>query len=109
MALNVKVGDKVIYHTNGSRGIATVTKVTPTGRIRIDASMDQFTPDGDKMGQDLWEHCYITVYDETVAQEIKNEKYVKNVIARMRKISANDLTVEDAKAIMAIIQKYQTK
>ena len=36
--LNVKVGDKVIYHDGISSTVTTVTKITPTGRIRIDAA-----------------------------------------------------------------------
>lgn len=48
--LNVNVGDDVLYRPSSySRieKIATVTKVTPTGRIRIDKFTNQF----DKYGR----------------------------------------------------------
>ena len=61
--LNVKVGDKVVYHpiglVIGSIGggidrIVTVTKITPTGIIRVDyAPFIQF----DKYGKAKGDYC----------------------------------------------------
>ena len=48
--LKVKVGDKVLYnhwHFGTTEAITTVTKITPTGRIRIDFCDTQF----DKYGR----------------------------------------------------------
>lgn len=55
--LNVNVGDEVLYRpASYSRieEIATVTKVTPTGRIRIDKSTNQFDKYGRQMGDNCW-------------------------------------------------------
>lgn len=51
--LKVKVGDKLIYHSYGFNKIekiATVIKVTPTGRIRIDCNDSQYDKYGKIMG-----------------------------------------------------------
>lgn len=55
--LNVNVGDEVLYRPSSySRieKISTVTKVTPTGRIRIDKSTNQFDKYGRQMGNVGW-------------------------------------------------------
>ena len=48
--LKVKAGDKVIYNYRGQEHIVTVTKVTPTGRIRIDFNDRQFNKYGSPIG-----------------------------------------------------------
>lgn len=52
--LNVNVGDKVLYRggnpLNYTDEIREVTKVTPTGRIRISGTESQFDKYGSQMG-----------------------------------------------------------
>lgn len=57
--LKVKVGDKVLYNywTFGGaiERIETVTRVTPTGRIRIEGSSSQFDKYGREMGTESYD------------------------------------------------------
>lgn len=104
--LNVKVGDKVIYHHGlGKKQIATVTKVTPTGRIRIDCSTSQFNKYGISMGDSGWTHSFLSEYDEEVAHEIISKQYIDLAFRLMREFRYDDLTVEDAKKIIEILKK----
>ena len=57
--LKVNVGDKLLYSYgysyNRVEKIVTVTKVTPTGRIRIDFNDKQYDKFGNEMGRkDIW-------------------------------------------------------
>lgn len=56
--LKVKVGDKVLYRywtfSRTIERIETVTRVTPTGRIRIEGSSSQFDKYGREMGHDSY-------------------------------------------------------
>ena len=80
MALNVKVGDKVIYVTNHYKKIATVTKVTPTGRIRVDCSSSQFNENGREIGGDTWSLASLWEYDEKIAEQIKIDSTLESKI-----------------------------
>ena len=49
--LNVKIGDRVIYYSGINSTVTAVTKITPTGRIRIEAAENkQFDKYGVEMG-----------------------------------------------------------
>lgn len=109
MELNVKIGDKVLYITNYDRRIATVTKVTPTGRIRIDCSPEQFSKHGVEMNSDKWSLNRATIceYNEEIAQRIKEEQYIKIAVNLMHKATADSINFEDAKTIIEILKKYK--
>jgi len=105
MALNVKVGDKVIYSTWCTKKVTTITKITPTGRIRVDCTNSQFDKDGREMGADHWNVGYIYEADEAAIQEIRDKCYVSKALKLMRAAGAADITVEDAKIIIGILDK----
>ena len=61
--LNVKVGDKVLlsggYGINKHEKIATVERITPTGRIKVSGSTSYFNKYGDEMRKsDPWAPKY---------------------------------------------------
>lgn len=83
--LNLKVGDRVCYirgnHLNAVREITEVTKVTPTGRIRIAADPDkQFRADGWELAQK--NRTYIVELTPTLEKEVTEE----NVIAECKRM-----------------------
>ena len=104
--LKVKVGDKLLY-THSSRGvkrekIVEVTKVTPTGRIRINNDDSQYDKYGEKMG----DHNVWTGY--TRLRKLTEEDYIRikenNVIAKAKNVLKNirleDITYEKALKII---------
>ena len=104
--LNVNVGDEVLYRPSSySRieKITTVTKVTPTGRIRIDKSTNQFDKYGVQMGNVGWRgRDYICI----LTPEKKEEILKKNEIAKCIRIFndlKNKITYEQAKGILEIL------
>lgn len=104
--LKVKVGDKLLY-THSSRGIkrekiVEVTKVTPTGRIRINNDDSQYDKYGEKMG----DHNVWTGY--TRLRKLTEEDYIRikenDVIAKAKNVLTNirleDITYEKALKII---------
>ena len=103
--LNIKVGDKVIYNTLCTKRIATVTKITPTGRIRIDCSSSQFDKYGSEMGPSIWNHSHISEYDEEKGKEIMDQQYINYAIKLMREVHVKDITIDTAMKIIGILGK----
>lgn len=104
--LNVKVGDEVLYVLSSySRieEIAIVTKITPTGRIRIDKSKNQFDKYGWQMGNTGWRgRDYICILTSDKKEEILRKSKIAECI-RIFDDSKNKLTYDQAKAIVSIL------
>lgn len=104
--LNVNVGDEVLYRpASYSRieKIATITKVTPTGRIRIDESMNQFDKYGRQMGNVGWGgRDYIYILTPEKKEEIFRKNEIKKCICIFADLK-NTLTYEQAKGILNIL------
>lgn len=104
--LDVKVGDEVLYvHASYTRieKIATVTKITPTGRIRIDGSSSQFDKYGNQMGECGWrgrDYIYILTPDKKAEILRKNE--IRKCICIFDDMK-NEITFEQAKGILSIL------
>lgn len=103
---NIKVGDKVIYCPAwGIDVIATVTKVTPVGNFATD-----------KTGETLWNKygypnlitkwgtSQVIEYSEEYAKEITESTIIAKAVDMMRKCSHSDLTVDQAKSIIDILE-----
>ena len=78
----VNVGDKLIVKGRGREFMRTVTKITPTGRIRIkDLDDFQFDPYGNEMGVTGFGRSYtLFPYDEDEARNIIRRNMRRNVI-----------------------------
>lgn len=104
--LNVKVGDEVLYVSSSySRieKIAIVTKITPTGRIRIDKSKKQFDKYGWQMGNTGWRaRDYICILTSEKKEEILRKSKIAECI-RLFDVSKNKLTYDQAKSIVSIL------
>lgn len=104
--LNVAVGDEVLYvpaSYNKTEKIAIVTKITPTGRIRIDKSQIQFDKYGRQMGNTGWiGRAYISILTPEKKQEIlrKNEIEKCKIIFENQK---SNITFEQAREILNIL------
>lgn len=104
--LNVKVGDEVLHVLSSySRieEIAIVTKITPTGRIQIDKSKNQFDKYGCQMGNTGWRgRGYICILTSDKKEEILRKNKIAECI-RIFDDSKNKLTYVQAKAIVSIL------
>lgn len=108
--LKVKVGDTVLCYSGASWRneipvIAEVIKVTPTGRIRISHSPTvQYDKYGNRMGGDCWSRPYIEVPTEERLQEVKEKRFIRRTIYKMRECKEDSLSYEQAKVIMGILK-----
>lgn len=103
--LNVKVGDKVLLNSGYSYSrcerIATVVKITPTGRIKIDGSDTYFDKYGREIGKKnvFASRDYLTIPKEEDYQRLKDNSDI-----RKAKVICNNLiekmTVEIARKII---------
>lgn len=92
--LNVKVGDKLLYSygypCNRTERIVEVTKVTPTGRIRVTTSDSQYDKYGREMGNsDMWS-CKSNLSiptEEDIKRITQNNAIVKalNIVSKLHK------------------------
>lgn len=103
---NIKVGDKVIYSAGwGNDAIATVTRVTPAGNFTTNKTgktlWDKY---GHARGSDKWDMSHIIEYSEGYAKVIMESNIISKAIFLMSKCSKSNLTVEQAKAIIDILE-----
>lgn len=108
--LNVKVGDKLLYRTgytcNQVERIVTVTKVTPTGRIRVDYSDKQYDKYGNEMGSgNIWT-CRSSLYlpKEEDYERIKANNAIAKALLLIGKQNKEILSYEQAVKIIEILK-----
>ena len=107
--LKVKVGDKLIYHSYGLdkiEKIATVTKVTPTGRMRIDCNDGQYDKYGKIMGQkNIWDtRSYLTIPTDEDIKRIEENNTIAKALYMVRELNKDNLDYDRAVKIMEILQ-----
>ena len=105
MALNVKKGDKVIVKRRDYEYIATVTRITPTGRITIDQSSYSFNNDGSQRGGDIWSRARLTEVTPEALQRIQDRRTVKKAVTLCRAVTPNNIDIETAKKLIALLDK----
>lgn len=111
--LKVKPGDELLcttYHYSGTRKrIVTVTKVTPTGRIRILESETQFNKYGKQMGigtsrADMFDAlAELSVPTQEDYKELQEAKVIATAISVMQRASKN-LSYELAVKILEVLE-----
>lgn len=103
--LKVKVGDKVLYHhwyITTTEAIATVTKVTPTGRIRINFCDTQFDKYGRQIGgRDSYGSSRISIPTENDYKRIKENMAISKAKSLMKNAK---FTYEQAVKIIEILE-----
>jgi hypothetical protein len=102
--LNVKVGDKVIVRNSAAERIATVTRVTQTGRIRTDKTgCTQFDKYGREMGGDIWFKSSIYVPTENDYKRMKDIQTKTLAVRLMRDCNVDNITVQQAEQIISVL------
>lgn len=92
--LKVKVGDELLYNCGHSDGkvetIVTVTKVTPTGRIRIDWNDCQYDKYGNEMRNGrLGVTSHLSIPTEADYKRIKENKVKKIALYIINRVKTN--------------------
>ena len=82
--LNVKVGDKVIVHSNWNKRVSKVEKITPTGLIKVDGTL--YYDYGSERGGNAWSQTCISEYSDEEAREIMESNYIRKTIKKLRSI-----------------------
>lgn len=107
--LKVKVGDKVLYRLWTFSGtverIETVTRVTPTGRIRIDGSGSQFDKYGREMGCDSWRGgAHLSIPTDEDCKRIEENAVISEALSLMEKLNKKTLPYDKAVKIIEILE-----
>lgn len=105
--LKVNVGDKVLYQYWTFRGtverIETVTRVTPTGRIRIEGSSSQFDKYGREMGSDSYRGgASLSIPTETDYKRIKENVVISKALKLIDGLNKKTLSYDKAVKIVEI-------
>lgn len=107
--LKVKVGDKVLctlWTFGGTiERIETVTKVTPTGRIRIEGSSSQFNKYGREMAGDSWHNAAeLSIPKEEDYKRIEKNAAISKAISLIEKLNKKTLPYDKAVKIIEILE-----
>ena len=103
MTLDVKAGDTVIvYGMWGRKRISTVQKVTPTGKIRVDNNLYSATG---VRHVNTFEVEYLEIATPEKVKAIRDRYTILKAITICHEIDIEDLTVEKAEKIIAILRK----
>ena len=109
--LNVKVGDKLLYSYgysyNRTERIVEVTKVTPTGRIRVTTSNSQYDKYGQEMGNnDMWScKSSLSIPTEEDIKRITQNNAITKALNIVSKLHKNNLEYEKALKIIELFGK----
>lgn len=107
--LNVKVGDEVIvtkYRSGfgSTERIDTVTKVTPTGRIRILSSSSQFDKFGKEIGTAKWDFsAELRIPTDEDRKRIKESNTINMANRLMEKAVKSGISYSDAVSIIGVL------
>ena len=92
---NVKVGDMVIEHCQWRIALAKVTKVTAT-QVVIGENRYR-KKDGYLVGSTgSWYRRRISLPNEGEIEELRAQKFIEDVVSRLNKLTARDVTYEQA-------------
>lgn len=108
--LNVKVGDKLLYSYgysyNITERIVEVTKVTPTGRIRVTTSDRQYDKYGREMGNnDMWScKSKLSIPTEEDIERITQNNAIAKALNIVSKLHRDNLEYEKALKIIELFE-----
>lgn len=111
--LKVNVGDKLLYSCGYSHNhfekIVTVTKVTQTGRIRIDYNDEQYDKYGREMGKKDMCSCRssLSIPTEEDFERIKKNYAINKALNIIGKINKGNLDYDKALRIIKIFEERE--
>lgn len=111
--LKVNVGDKLLYNYgypyNRVEKIVTVTKVTPTGRIRIDYNDVQYDKYGNEMGRkNMWSsYSSLSIPTDKDFERIKKNNAINKALSIIEKVNRKNLDYDKALKIINIFEERE--
>ena len=112
--LNVKVGDKVLLtysaYCKQHQKIVEVTKVTPTGRIKVNGLNVQFDKYGQKMGShgfcsEFYQISFVTEEQISEFREKQRRNSIINKAVKLcQQVNEKSLTYDQALEIISILE-----
>ena len=109
--LNVKVGDKLLYSYgysyNITERIVEVTKVTPTGKIRVTTSDSQYDKYGHEIGNhDTWScRSSLSIFTEEDIKRITQNNTIAKALNIVSKLHRDNLEYEKALKIIELFEE----
>lgn len=97
---NIQVGDMVFIHYHSHKCIKPVQKITPSGLIKVDGNL--FNSNGFIRGGGSYCTTYIEIATPEKIEEFKQRIYIKKVLAHLRELQFEDITLEQAERINQI-------
>ena len=99
---NVKVGDMVIERSRWRIALAKVTKVTATQVVIGENKYRK--KDGYLVGSTgSWYPNRISLPKEGEIEELKRQKFIEDVVSRLNKLTARDITYDQAVKIRGVL------
>ncbi len=99
---NLKVGDKVFVCYTGRTAVRAVEKITPTGLIKVDGIL--FNINGSARGGGAYCRTHIEIATPEKIEKIKQDVYIKKVMANLKELKTEDVTFEQAEEINKIFK-----
>ena len=100
------IGVKLAEKAGDTPAHIQFTKVTPTGRIRIDCNDGQYDKYGKIMGQkNIWDtHSYLTIPTDEDIKRIEENNTIAKALYMVRELNKDNLDYDRAVKIMEILQ-----
>lgn len=97
---NLQVGDLVFVYYQSSTCVKPVQKITPSGLIKVDGNL--FNQNGFIKGGGSYCTTRIEVATPEKIEEFRQRVYIKKVYRKLKELSVDDITLEQAKEINRI-------
>lgn len=99
---NVKVGDVVIVHVGLYK--TKVNKVRKVTETMIHVGQERYRKkDGNIVNYGPWDLRWITIPKEGEVEELKRQLFIMDVVSRLDKLTARDVTYEQAVKIKEVL------
>lgn len=97
---NLQVGDLVFVYYQSSTCIKPIQKITPSGLIKVDGNL--FNQNGHIRGGGSYCTTRIEIATPEKIEEFRQRVYIKKVYRKLKELSVDDITLEQAKEINRI-------
>lgn len=97
---NLQVGDLVFVYYQSSTCVKPIQKITPSGLIKVDGNL--FNQNGHIRGGGSYCTTRIEIATPEKIEEFRQRVYIKKVYRKLKELSVDDITLEQAKEINRI-------
>ena len=97
---NLQVGDLVFVYYHSSTCVRPVQKITPSGLIKVDGNL--FNQNGHIRGGGSYCTTRIEIATPEKIEKFRQRIYIKKVYHKLKELSVDDITLEQAKEINRI-------